>query len=224
MQSCFRDGEKLSDMHSNRQGDIMDEKRIDKQFNFLRELDKEKFITRQTYLTDGKRRENDAEHTWHMAVMAVILSEYANEDIDLAKTLAMILLHDVVEIDAGDTYAYDEEGKRTQHEREEAAAHRLYGLLPDDQRDKYRELFMEFEEGLTPEAVFARAMDNIQPLMLNAATDGKSWSERKICVSQVLKRNEITPKGSTALWEYVLDRFIEANVSKKRLQDDRRKE
>lgn len=201
----------------------MDNERLDKQVDFCRELDKEKFINRQTYLTDGVRRENDAEHAWHMAVMAIILSEYSNEPIDLLKTVSMILLHDVVEIDAGDTYAYDEQGKKTQKEREKNAAERLYGILPSDQRDKFRDLFEEFEACETPEARFARAMDNIQPLMLNAATKGKSWEERNICASQVLKRNEITPYGSNELWDYAYNKFIMPNIKSGKLKDDRRK-
>lgn len=200
-----------------------DSERLQRQIDFCRELDKEKFITRQTYLTDGNRKENDAEHAWHMAVMAIILSEYSNEPIDLLKTVTMILMHDVVEIDAGDTYAYDEQGKKTQREREENAANRLYGMLPDDQREKFRGLFEEFEARQTPEAKFARAMDNLQPLMLNAATGGKSWEERGIRISQVLQRNEITPKGAKELWDYAYANFIEPYVEAGKLKDDRRK-
>ena len=200
-----------------------DSERLQRQIDFCRELDKEKFITRQTYLTDGNRKENDAEHAWHMAVMAIILSEYSNEPIDLLKTVTMILMHDVVEIDAGDTYAYDEQGKKTQREREENAANRLYGMLPDEQREKFRGLFEEFEARQTPEAKFARAMDNLQPLMLNAATGGKSWEERGIRISQVLQRNEITPNGAKTLWDYAYANFIEPYAEAGKLKDDRRK-
>ncbi len=198
----------------------MENDRLKKQMDFCRELDKEKFISRQTYLTDGIRKENDAEHAWHMAVMAILLSEYANEPIDVLKTVTMILLHDVVEIDAGDTYAYDEEGKKTQHEREDFAADRLYGMLPADQQEKFRALFDEFEACETPEARFARAMDNIQPLMLNAATGGKSWEERGIRLSQVLNRNKITPMGSQILWNYAYEEMIHPNVESGKLKDD----
>ncbi|MGN0165749.1 MAG: HD domain-containing protein [Lachnospiraceae bacterium] len=196
-----------------------DENRMQKQFAFALELDKEKFIGRQTYLSGAVRKENDAEHAWHMAVMAILLSEYANEEIDILKTVTMILMHDVVEIDAGDTYAYDEEGRKTQAEREEAAAKRIYGILPDDQAEKFYGLWREFEERSTPEARFARAMDNVQPLMLNNATDGKAWAERAIDVSQVLNRNAYTGQGSKALWEYVRDNYIFPNVKKGRLTD-----
>ena len=162
----------------------MDKERLEKQFDFCREIDKEKFIKRQTYLSDGQQKENDAEHAWHMAIMTLLLSEYANEEIDVLKTVSMLLIHDLVEIDAGDTYAYDEEGKKTQRQRELAAADRIFGLLPEDQQKKFRELWDEFEEGETAEAKFAHTMDNVQPAMLNAATGGKAWEERKIRLSQ----------------------------------------
>lgn len=200
----------------------MRQDRLERQMAFCREIDKEKFIARQTYLSDGVRKENDAEHAWHMAVMAILLYEYANEPVDLLKVVTMILMHDIVEIDAGDTYAYDEEGKKTQRQREHTAAERLYGMLPGDQQQKFMAFFEEFERAETPEAKFARAMDNIQPLMLNAATDGKSWQERGIRLSQVLGRNEITPKGSSVLWDYAYRNMICPNVDAGRLKDDRK--
>ena len=199
------------------------DRRIEKQFAFIKEIDKEKFIERQTLLTGGKRKENDAEHAWHMALMTILLSEYSNEKIDVLKTVTMLLLHDIVEIDAGDTYCYDEEGKKTQHEREQRAADRIFGLLPEDQCEKLKSLWLEFEEGETAEAKFAHTMDNIQPLMLNDATDGKMWVERKIALSQVLGRQKNTPKGSQTLWEYSFDNFIKPNVIKGRLIDDTQK-
>lgn len=194
--------------------------RIKKQFAFCRELDKEKQIVRQTYLADGSRKENDAEHAWHLAVMAVLLSEYANEPIDVLKTVTMLLLHDVVEIDAGDTYAYDEKGKETQRMREEAAADRLFGLLPADQQEKFRELWEEFERCETPEAKFARTMDHLQPLMLNAASEGKSWIEHGVRLSQILERNKNTAKGSEKLWDYSCEAFLRPNVEMGRIKKD----
>lgn len=188
--------------------------RLEQQFEFIREIDKEKFIGRQTYLSDGKRKENDAEHAWHMAIMTLLLSEYANEEIDVLKTVSMLLIHDIVEIDAGDTYAYDEAAKATQEAREQQAANRIFGLLPEDQSRRMRSLWEEFEERKTPEARFARAMDNIQPVMLNAATDGKAWKEHKVRLEQILKRNECTGTGSEELWEYALGEFIMPNVEK----------
>lgn len=190
----------------------MEQERLDQQFQFMREIDKEKMITRQTYLSDASRKENDAEHAWHAAVMAILLSEYANENIDVLKTVTMILLHDVVEIDAGDTYAYDEEGKKTQRQREERAAERIYGMLPADQKRKLEDLWEEFEEAKTPEARFARTMDHLQPLMLNDATDGRSWIEHGVKLSQVLARNAHTAEGSEKLWEYARKNWIGRNV------------
>lgn len=183
------------------------------QMRFLLELDKQKKIMRQTYLADGSRKEGDAEHAWHMAVMAFVLAEYANEPIDLLKTIKMILLHDAVEIDAGDTYAYDEEGGRTKRQREAAAADRIYGMLPQRQQQEYRMLWEEFEAGETPEARFANTLDKVQPLLLNHASGGKSWQEHQIRREQILNRNRDTHKGSEILWEYCL-KLIEENVQK----------
>lgn len=195
--------------------------RLDKQFQFFREIDKEKQIGRQTYLANSERKENDAEHAWHMAIMTLLLSEYANEEIDVLKTISMLLIHDLVEIDAGDTYAYDEEGKKTQAMREKNAAERIYGMLPEDQGRKLLALWQEFEEQKTPEAKFARTMDHLQPMMLNAASGGKSWQEHGIRLSQILKRNEHTADGSQILWDYACDQFLEPNLKKGTIVDDR---
>lgn len=196
-----------------------DDMRLERQLSFIREIDREKFIGRQTYLSDGKRKENDAEHAWHMAVMTLLLFEYANEDIDILKTIAMLLIHDIVEIDAGDTYAYDEEGKKTQAEREKKAAERIFGLLPADQGRNLRALWEEFEARETPEAKFARTMDNLQPMLLNAATDGKAWAEHGVRLEQILKRNARTCEGSERLWEYAEKNWIRPNVEKGRIQE-----
>lgn len=192
----------------------MEKSRLDRQFDFIREIDKEKQIERQTHITGASRRENDAEHAWHAAVMAVLLSEYANEKIDVPKTVTMLLIHDIVEIDAGDTYAYDEDGLATQQQREKKAADRIFGLLPDDQRKKFRSLWEEFEQAQSNEAKFARAMDNIQPAMLNAATGGRDWAEHSVKLSQIMKRNANTADGSQMLWEYSKNNFILPNVEK----------
>ena len=198
----------------------IDEKRLEQQIAFCREIDKEKFIGRQTWLTGVTRKENDAEHAWHMAVMTVLLSEYANEEIDVLRTMTMLLIHDLVEIYAGDTYAYDEEGKKTQKRRELAAADRLFQMLPEDQGKKFREIWEEFEAENTPESRFARTMDNLQPMMLNAATDGKSWADRGIRLSQILGRNKNTAKGSEVLWEYAKEIFLQPNLEKGRIVED----
>ena len=195
------------------------EERLRRQMAFCMEIDKEKFIGRQTYLSDGERKENDAEHAWHMAIMTLLLSEYANEKIDVLKTMGMLLIHDLVEIDAGDTYAYDEEGKKTQRVREAAAADRLFGMLPEDQGRRLRSWWEEFDSGDSPEARFARAMDHIQPLMLNAATNGKSWEEHGVHLSQILNRNQETSRGSERLWDYAREHFIEPNLRAGRIME-----
>ena len=132
----------------------------------------------------------------------------------------MLLIHDIVEIDAGDTYAYDEEAKKTQHQRETAAADRIFGILPDDQRDKFRGLWEEFEAGKTPEAKFAHTMDNFQPTLLNDMTNGKSWLERGVHLSQILERNKNTELGSKELWNYSLNNMLLKNVKNKKIIDD----
>ncbi len=196
----------------------MENERLERQIAFCREIDKEKQVGRQTYLADGSRKENDAEHAWHMAVMTLLLSEYANHEIDVLRTVSMLLVHDLVEIDAGDTFAYDEEAKKSQRERELKGAERLFGMLPEDQRDRIRALWDEFEAGQTAEALFARAMDNFQPMLLNAVSDGKAWAERGVRLEQVERRNAKTAKGSAELWTYALENFIKPNVEKGRLK------
>lgn len=194
--------------------------RLEKQIKFIKEIDKEKMIKRQTLLTNGMQKEDDAQHAWHMAIMTLLLSEYANEKIDILKTISMLLIHDIVEIDAGDTYAYDQEEIKTQRVRETKAADRIFGLLPEDQKEKFRMLWEEFENNETPESHFAHTMDNFQPVMLNDATNGKMWEENKVRLSQILKRNEKTKLGSKILWEYSYKNFIEPNVKKKNIIDD----
>ncbi|MGN0328893.1 MAG: HD domain-containing protein [Lachnospira sp.] len=198
----------------------MDKERLEKQIRFIEEIDKEKKIGRQTYLADGSRKENDAEHAWHMAIMTFLLSEYANEDIDVLKTIIMLLIHDIVEIDAGDTYAYDENGVKTQRERELKAADRIFAILPEDQGKYFRELWEEFEEGNTPEAKFAHTMDNFQPTMLNNASGGKSWAERGVRISQILKRNSVTHEGSEVLWDYSYNNFLKPNIEAGNIKND----
>lgn len=188
--------------------------RLERIFQFIQEIDKEKFIGRQTYLSDGIRKENDAEHAWHLAVMTILLAGYANEPIDVLKTVTMLLIHDIVEIDAGDTYAYDEEAKKTQSEREERAAERIFGLLPEEDGRALYDLWREFEDQKTPEARFARTMDNLQPMMLNHATDGKAWTEHQVSLDQILKRNVNTGKGSEVLWDYAREHFLRPNLEK----------
>lgn len=177
--------------------------RLKKQMEFIVEVDKVKNIIRQTYLADANRKENDAEHSWHLALMAVLLKEYSNEEADLAKVIPMVLIHDLVEIDAGDTYAYDEAGAATKAERETKAADRIFGMLPSDQGSWFRSLWEEFEAYETPEAKFAHVLDNCQPLLLNDASNGRSWSEHGVRKSQIYKRNARTSEGSEEIWEYM---------------------
>lgn len=193
--------------------------RIEKQFEFLKEIDKEKNIFRQTYLADGMRKENDAEHAWHMALFVMVLSEYANEDIDVLKTMKIVLIHDLIEIYAGDTYAYDSKGNESKRGRELAAADRLFNILPKDQAEEFRALWDEFEENITPEARFANTMDKIQPLMLNNASEGRSWEEHGVHASQVYGRNEKTHLGSEELWKYADETFIRPNVGRQLKRD-----
>lgn len=194
--------------------------RLEQQMAFIEEIDKIKHISRQTYLADRSRQENDAEHSWHIALMAVLLSEYANEKIDVLKTVTMLLIHDIVEIDAGDTYAYDTEGAKTQRARETAAAERIFGILPPEQGARLHALWEEFDAKETPEAKFANAMDKIQPTMLDNAAKGVSWREHGIKLSQLLKRNGSTAEGSKELWNYALEHFIAPNVEKGNLIKD----
>ena len=194
--------------------------RLEKQMAFIEEVDKIKQIGRQNYLADGSRKENDAEHSWHLALMTMLLSEYANEKIDVLKTMGMVLIHDIVEIDAGDTYAYDYEAQKTQKERELAAAERIFNILPEDQANKLRALWDEFEAGETAEARFAAAVDRVQPAMLNSASGGISWKEHDVTLSKALERNGKAALGSEVLWEYEKEHFIMANVEKGLLKND----
>lgn len=198
----------------------MSEERLEKQLKFCKEIDKEKLIGRQTYLSNAERKENDAEHAWHIAIMAIILSEYSNKNIDVLKTVTMLLIHDLVEIYEGDTYAYDDEAKKTQHEREQKAADKIFGLLPSDQCENLISLWNEFEQGETPEAMFAHTMDNFQPAMLNAATNGKAWKEHEVLLSKILERNKDTSQSSKELWDYSYNNFIIPNLQKGKIIDD----
>ena len=187
--------------------------RINKQLAFSLEIDKEKNILRQTHLSGNGRNENDAEHAWHMAIMAYLLREYSNEEVDIAKVMLMCLIHDIVEIDAGDTYAYDEEGMKTQKAREDAAKDRIFSMLPEDQKAELTALFDEFEEYRTPEAKYAHAMDNLQPLILNNSNDGGDWKEHGVSAETVYGRHKKTALGSEMLYE-ITDQILQENIRK----------
>lgn len=204
----------------------MDLNRLEAQLAFLMEADKLKNIYRQTYtrvddlppMPDGSnvttpfpRKENDAEHSFSLALFTAILAEYSNEPIDVLKTMKMVLVHDIVEIDAGDTYCYDNAGNTTKADREQRAAERLFGLLPKEQEDEFRSLWEEFEERQTPEAKFAAVMDRIQPLLLNLSRDGISWQEHGIHLHQVQGRNKLVAEGSQSLSDYIFALLDDAN-------------
>ena len=187
--------------------------RLEQQIAFLIEIDKVKHIFRQNYLADGSRKENDAEHSWHIALMAVLLKEYAEEEVDVLKVITMVLIHDLVEIDAGDTYAYDAIGNLDKKEKELKAAERIFRILPDDQAAYFRELWDEFEEYETADAKYAHLLDNFQPLLLNDASGGISWVEHQIKKAQIYKRNDKIEATSKPIWE-CMKQVIDENISK----------
>lgn len=189
------------------------EERLQKQLAFCLEIDKAKNFFRQTHLSNHGRNENDAEHSWHMALMAYLLREYSNGTVDIAKVMAMCLIHDIVEIDAGDTYAYDNGGLQTQNEREEAAKQRIFSILPEDQAKDLMALFDEFNAYETAEAKFAHAMDNLQPLLLNDSNGGGDWVEHQVTAEQVYGRQAKTKLGSETLYE-VTDRILQKNIER----------
>jgi putative hydrolase of HD superfamily len=188
-------------------------KRLDRQLQFILEIDKLKEVYRRSYLVNSQRRENSSEHSWHVAVIAMLMAEYGNEETDLCRVLCMLLVHDLVEIDAGDTYCYDEQGARDKAAREKEAAQRLFGFLPADQSQWIRSLWEEFEANTTPEARFANAVDRFMPLLHNFFTQGKSWLEHGITQDQVKARMAKVHDGSTILWEYS-QKIIKAAVDR----------
>lgn len=177
--------------------------RFKKQMDFILEIDKAKNIFRQTYVSDSSRKENDAEHSWHIAIMAFVLAEYFPHA-DIPKVMKMTLMHDIVEIDAGDTYCYDLEGYSTKADRESLASARIYGLLPDDQKLEFQNIWEEFEAGETQEAKFAEILDRLQPIMLNHATNGKAWLEHSVLKSQAINRNAKTLAGPAVFADFLL--------------------
>ena len=192
--------------------------RLEQQLQFILEVDKVKNIFRQTYLADRNRKENDAEHSWHIAMMAVLLIEHMKEPEDLAKVITMVLIHDLVEIDAGDTYAYDAKGAETKRAREVAAANRIFGMLPEDQGVYLKELWEEFECYESAEAKYAHLLDNLQPMLLNDAAGGVSWKEHEVKKTQIYKRNEKIEETSEAIWEKMKS-VVAENIEKGNIQD-----
>jgi putative hydrolases of HD superfamily len=177
--------------------------RLQRQIGFLLEVDKLKTVFRRNYLTDGSRTENDAEHSWYFAIAALVLCETARAPIDLLRVLQMALIHDLVEIDAGDTFIYDEVARRDQADREEAAARRIFGLLPEDQGNELRALWQEFEAGHTPDSRYARAIDRLAAVIMNHASGGKAWREHGVSKDRILAINQVIDKGAPTLWDHV---------------------
>jgi putative hydrolase of HD superfamily len=188
----------------------MSEPRLAQQIRFLLEIDKLKHVLRRSYLVGGARRENSAEHSWHVAVMALVLSEYAAEPVNVARVVKMLLVHDIVEVDAGDTYVYDATAVASRAEREERAAARLFGLLPPDLGSELHALWEEFEARASADARFAGALDRLMPVLHNLETDGRSWREHGIRADQVIERNRALAEGAPELWAYARARIEEA--------------
>ena len=177
-------------------------KRLEQQIAFILEIDKLKSIYRRTYVLGEARRENTAEHSWHVSLAALLLAEYAPKKLDIPRVLKMMLIHDIIEIDAGDTFLYDESGYQDKSEREQKAADRLFNLLPDDQAQEYRAAWDEFEERLTPEAKFTRGLDRLMPLMHNYYSQGSTWREHDVSSDMVWKHNAIIKEASPELWDF----------------------
>lgn len=189
----------------------MMEERLKRQIEFILEADKMKNIFRQNIVLDRSKYENDAEHSWHFALMAMVLSEYTDEEVDLLRVLKMALIHDIVEIYAGDTFAYNTKENINKRQRENEAADKIFGILPDDINKEYRQLWEEFDEAKTPDAVFAASIDRLQPFLLNANTQGYTWQKNSVSADAVRKRLSIVEKGIPCIKEEV-DRIIEEAV------------
>ena len=181
--------------------DAFTSERLRQQLQFILEIDRLKSVLRRSYLIDVERNENSAEHSWHLALAAMVLAEHANEKIDVAKVIRLVLIHDLVEIDAGDTFVYDDAANAGKAAREQAAANRLFGLLPDEQARSFMALWREFEDRESPEAKFGFALDRLMPILHNVFTDGRSWKEHGIRQEQALTKNRAINDGSAALWK-----------------------
>lgn len=191
----------------------MTSENLAKQIAFIKEIDKIKYIRRRTRLFNSDRNENDAEHSWHLAMMALVLSEYSDAEVDLLKVIKMVLIHDIVEIDAGDTFIYDPNKNHENTEEELKSAQRIFGLLPEKQAAEFIEIWTEFEEGVSEEAKFARAMDRLEPLLQNTSNDGGTWKEFGVRYQQVYDKKKIIQEGSAELWKYA-EQLLEDSVKK----------
>lgn len=189
-----------------------------KQIEFIKEVDKLKYILRKTKLLNSDRNENDAEHSWHLALMAVVLAGHANFPVNLQKVVTMLLIHDIVEIDAGDTFIYDTQKNHTNTEEERKAANRIFGLLPCDQASELIAIWEEFEEGQTNEAKFARAMDRLEPLLQNTSNNGGTWNEFGVNYDKVYAKKQVIQQGSDAIWQFaeqLINESVEKGILKK---------
>lgn len=196
----------------------MDTNILLQQVEFIKEIDKLKFIQRKTRLFNSERCENDAEHSWHLAMMTLVLAEHANQSIDVLKVLKMVLIHDIVEIDAGDTFIYDTNKNHDNTEEELAAAKRIFGILPEEQAKEFIGIWMEFEDGLTDEAKFARSMDRFQPLLQNTSNNGGTWAEYNVNYDKVYNKKKVIEKGSSSIWHYaenLINESVEKGILKK---------
>ncbi len=191
----------------------MEKNRIEQQLDFIAEIDKMKSIYRQTYIADASRPENDTEHSWHLALMAMLLSEYSNEKVDISRVIQMVLIHDMVEIDAGDTYAYDPEANKTKREREVKAADRIFNILPEEQAKWMRELWDEYEDAETREAKFALSLDIFHPILMNDLGEGKAWVDHDVDETPVRERIERMRPGSETLFQ-LANAIVDKNLEK----------
>lgn len=189
-----------------------------RQIEFIKEVDKLKYILRKTKLLNSDRNENDAEHSWHLSLMAIVLADHANAPINLLKVIKMLLIHDIVEIDAGDTFIYDTQKNHVNTEEERKAARRIFGLLPDDQANDLIAIWEEFEEGQTDEAKFARAMDRLEPLLQNTSNNGGTWNEFGVNYEKVYTKKQVIKQGSERIWQYaeqLINDSVERGILKK---------
>jgi len=189
------------------------------QIEFIKEIDKLKYIQRRTKLINSDRNENDAEHSWHLAIMAVVLAEHANEPVDILKVVKMLLIHDLVEIDAGDTFIYDTQKNHTNTDEERLAAQRIFGMLPKEQAEELIDIWEEFEAGNSAEAKFARAMDRLEPLLQNSSNQGGTWKEFDVPYSKVYNKKKVIKEGAATIWEYA-ENLLNENVTKGILRKD----
>jgi len=192
---------------------------LSKQISFIKEIDKIKYIQRKTKLFNSDRCENDAEHSWHLAMMTIVLAEHSDTPIDVLKVLKMVLIHDIVEIDAGDIFMYDTQKSHTNTENERMAAIRIFGLLPTEQGDELIAIWEEFETGVTNEAKFAKSMDRFEPLLQNVSNNGGTWKEFDVDFSKVVEKKKVIKEGSSTLWKYaenLLNESVDKGILKKK--------